>query len=256
MIPLPEITRWRKVANWPLDDQVEQDLIISAALVNIFNHPFLKERLAFRGGTAFNKLIFPDALRYSEDIDMNRLENEKIGPVLDALRFSLKGIFSKKAKSERTDTSVKLIYSYESISGGTRNVKIEISVRETLPQKKLKEFPFKVESGFFTGSTNIMAFDEEEMIGTKIRALYQRSKGRDLFDLFELGKLNFDWGNIVDSYKQLDIGATRLDYEKNLEAKMKDQAFLGDIVPLLPNDISYDPQEAHQWFLSEVVTLM
>lgn len=90
MLPQTVITAWRKKANWPLDDQVEQDLIISAALVKIFNNDFLKDKIAFRGGTAINKLIFPQALRYSEDIDLNRLETGKAGPVFDAIRDSLK----------------------------------------------------------------------------------------------------------------------------------------------------------------------
>ncbi len=64
MIPYPEIQAWRAIADWPRDDQVEQDLITSAALVKIFNYPSLKGKLAFRGGTALNKLIFPKALRY------------------------------------------------------------------------------------------------------------------------------------------------------------------------------------------------
>lgn len=256
MIPLSEIKAWRKIADWPLDEQVEQDLIISTALVNIFNHPFLKSKLAFRGGTALNKLIFPKALRYSEDIDLNRLESGKSGPVLDAIRESLKGIFPKKAKSERTDQSIKLIYNYPSINGGNRNLRIEINVREILPQEDLEKFPFEVESGFFSGKTIILAFAREEMIGTKIRALYQRRKGRDLFDLFELGKLTFDWDKIVESYKKLEIGASRLDYEENLKAKMTDNSFLEDIIPLLPTDVTYDPVEAYNWFMNEIIPRM
>lgn len=59
MISKPVITSWRSVANWPLDDQVEQDLIISACLVDLYQHTFIKDKIAFRGGTALNKLIFP-----------------------------------------------------------------------------------------------------------------------------------------------------------------------------------------------------
>ena len=137
MLPQSVITAWKKKADWPLDDQVEQDLIISAALVKIFNHEFLKGKLAFRGGTAINKLIFPKSLRYSEDIDLNRLEAGKAGPIFDAIRDSLNDIFPEKAQSERTDMSVKLIYSYPAFSGGTSKLKIEINVREILPQKNV-----------------------------------------------------------------------------------------------------------------------
>jgi predicted nucleotidyltransferase component of viral defense system len=38
---------------------VEQDLIISRALVELFGDHFLRGELRFRGGTALNKLHFP-----------------------------------------------------------------------------------------------------------------------------------------------------------------------------------------------------
>lgn len=52
MIPQDFITEWREKAPWMQLSQVEQDLVICRALVEIFNHPALKEKLAFRGGTA------------------------------------------------------------------------------------------------------------------------------------------------------------------------------------------------------------
>ena len=115
------------------------------------------------------------------------------------------------------------------------------------------KIPYKVESDYFTGATTIVAFDTEEMIGSKIRALYQRKKGRDLFDLYELSKLNFDWDNIVKSFKLLNIGASRSDFETNLIDKMSDPRFLEDILPLLPNDVHYDPKFAYEWFFREII---
>jgi len=96
-----------------------------------------------------------------------------------------------------------MIYHHPSIDGCTGNLKIEINIRETLPQKELSPIPFQVNSLYFTGKTTIMAFDTEEMIGTKIRALYQRNKDRDLFDLYELGKLLLNWEEVVSSFHKL-----------------------------------------------------
>jgi predicted nucleotidyltransferase component of viral defense system len=67
MIPSMNITAWSTVAPWPAMRQIEQDLIISRALVDIFSDTMLAEELRFRGGTALNKLHFPKPLRYSED---------------------------------------------------------------------------------------------------------------------------------------------------------------------------------------------
>ena len=72
MIPAQNIVAWSHVAPWAEQRQIEQDLIISRALVDMFSDPFLSEELRFRGGTALNKLHFPRPLRYSEDIDLVR----------------------------------------------------------------------------------------------------------------------------------------------------------------------------------------
>lgn len=252
MIPKPVLDHWRQIAPFPLDQQVEQDLIISRSLVEIFNHDYLKDRIAFRGGTALNKLIFPKPLRYSEDIDLNRLEKGAAKSVIIAVREAMMPVLGKESSFKQTKNSLKFFYSYQAIDGTNKQLKIEVNVRETLPNKLLAKVPYKVESDYFSGETTIVAFDTEEMIGSKIRALYQRNKGRDLFDLYELGKMEHNWDNIVASFKLLNIGASKKQFEQNLELKMKDAQFLEDILPLLPTGVTYDPQVACKWF-SEVV---
>ena len=69
MIPKDFITAWRTKAPWLQDAQVEQDLVISRAVVEMFRVPEIAARPAFRGGTALYKLHLPVA-RYSEDIDL------------------------------------------------------------------------------------------------------------------------------------------------------------------------------------------
>ena len=59
MIPAMNIIAWSQRAPWAEQRQVEQDLIISRALVEIFSDDFLRAELRFRGGTALNKLHFP-----------------------------------------------------------------------------------------------------------------------------------------------------------------------------------------------------
>src|SRR5260370_301776 len=86
MIPTMNIVAWGQTVPWADQRQVEQDLIICRALVELFNDPFLRKELRFRGGTALNKLHFPKPLRYSEDIDLARTSLGPIGPVLDAVR--------------------------------------------------------------------------------------------------------------------------------------------------------------------------
>jgi predicted nucleotidyltransferase component of viral defense system len=68
MIARDYITAWRTHAPWVSDHQVEQDLVISRALVDIFGITDMGRRLAFRGGTALYKLYIHPAARYSEDM--------------------------------------------------------------------------------------------------------------------------------------------------------------------------------------------
>ena len=89
MIPKGHITAWRAYAPWAIDAQVEQDLVISRALVEMFCVPELVSRLLLRGGTALYKLYFTPAVRYSEDIDLLQVQPEPIGETIGYLRAVL-----------------------------------------------------------------------------------------------------------------------------------------------------------------------
>ena len=89
MIPKDHITAWRAHAPWLLDAQVEQDLVISRAVVELFRVPELATSLAFRGGTALYKLYLTPPLRYSEDIDLVQVMPGPIGETLDRARSVL-----------------------------------------------------------------------------------------------------------------------------------------------------------------------
>lgn len=89
MIPTAFLQAWSVKAPWPDLRQVEQDLIICRALCDLFNAPALAGKLAFRGGTAIHKLLFSQALRYSEDIDLVQTQPEPIGGTVDAIRAAL-----------------------------------------------------------------------------------------------------------------------------------------------------------------------
>ena len=66
MIPEMNIIAWSKSAPWADIRQIEQDLIISRALIDLFRDPVLARELRFRGGTALRKLHLPAPMRYSE----------------------------------------------------------------------------------------------------------------------------------------------------------------------------------------------
>lgn len=101
MIDEPNILHWRTLFPWPKMQQVEQDLLISRAVVAIYSDPFLAPRLAWRGGTALYKLHLRPQARYSEDIDLVLVNPEPMGPILDRLREVLSFVPDMQAKGKR-----------------------------------------------------------------------------------------------------------------------------------------------------------
>ncbi len=182
MIPQDFISEWKQHAPWPRNDQVEQDLIICRALVEIFSHPLLAESLAFRGGTALFKLHLPP-VRYSEDIDLVQVHPVPIGPVMDALQEKLNSWLGKPRRKQ-SEGRVTLTYRMESEEGIPLRLKVEINSREHFTVFGYDTCKFDVQSRWFSGSAPILTYQLDGLLGTKVRALYQRSKGRDLFDLW------------------------------------------------------------------------
>ena len=83
-----------------------------------------------------------------------------------------------------------------------------------------------------------------------MRALYQRRKGRDLFDLWKaLSTQNLNTENIIRCYHEyigfvVDNPPTQKEYLLNMEQKIEDEEFLGDTEMLLRPDEKYNPVEA------------
>jgi len=70
MITRQAIIEWQEYAPWLDMHQIEQDLIISRAIIAIYSDKYLSSRLAFRGGTALYRIYLTPPARYSEDIDL------------------------------------------------------------------------------------------------------------------------------------------------------------------------------------------
>ncbi len=98
MIPRAYITEWRNVAPWSTNAQVEQDLVISRALVELFASPLIAESLAFRGGTALHKLFLSPQPRYSEDIDLVQIKPGPIRPILKEIGKQMRFLGTEKKR--------------------------------------------------------------------------------------------------------------------------------------------------------------
>jgi predicted nucleotidyltransferase component of viral defense system len=241
MIPALNIVAWGQYVPWAEQRQVEQDLIISRALVELFKNPFLRDQLRLRGGTALNKLHFPSPLRYSEDIDLVRTSHGPIKPLIDTVRGVLEPWMGQAGVEQKAD-SVKLrfrIPAEDQSSPEPIKVKVEINVIETEAFDPTQFLPLAVNNPWFSGEAKIATFSNEEILATKLRALLQRRKGRDLIDLAHARAVfeALDVARVVTLLKQyLDnsgLAISRAQAEERMFAKLAHAGFLSDVRPLL-----------------------
>ena len=262
MIPRDYITAWRERAPWVQDLQVEQDLIISRALVEIFSHSNLSAALAFRGGTALYKLHITPPARYSEDIDLVQVKAEPIGATMNALREVLDPWLGKP-QWKQNEGRVTLYYRIDSEDNPPirLRLKVETNTREHFALLGYRKTPFQVSSRWFSGSADITTFELDELLATKLRALYQRRKGRDLFDLATaLRKPVVNPGRLVEAFSgYMEKGEgriTRAMFERNLAVKLRMPEFAADIGPLLAPGYTGTWKRRRGAYPREIITLL
>lgn len=236
MIPAASITAWGTTRPWPSRPAIEQDLLLGRTIVAIYDHPDLRDELAFRGGTCLHQVHLPTPLRYSEDLDFVRRTHSGVGPVLDALREVASAIGLEVRGTDVGEHPKMRLRAYsEDDPTVPLRIKVEINTHETSPAQPLTRLPFSVASSWFTGSTSVLTFTPAELVATKLRALYQRKKGRDLFDLWlALTVMAVPAPAILrafDPYRPSGYSSTAA--VANLKEKLADRAFRADLDPLV-----------------------
>lgn len=262
MIPHDFVTEWRAHAPWVSDLQVEQDLVISRALVELFTRPTVARELAFRGGTALYKLHLHPAARYSEDIDLVQVLGGPIGPVMREIHAALDPWLGEP-RWKQGEGRVTLVYRFESEGPPAlpMKLKVEINTREHFTVFGHRERRFEVSSRWFSGTAGILTYELDELLGTKLRALFQRRKGRDLFDLAHaLRSGEVEPKRVVEAFSRYmaEEGnrVTRAVFERNLAQKRRDPIFARDITSLLAPAYRWDMEAAMDAVLAGMVTLL
>ena len=99
----------------------------------------------------------------------------------------------------------------------------------------------------------------EELLGTKLRALYQRSKGRDMYDLYKaMTGIKIDTDKLIQCYNEymkfaVDKPPTQRQFLLNIEEKLYDSEFLGDTKALFRTDEEYNPHVAWELIKKELI---
>lgn len=260
MIPSIFIEQWRHNVPWQTIAMIEHDLIISKALVCLYNDPKIKDSLVFRGGTALNKLYIQPPARYSEDLDFVQKKSEPIGETMSAIRGVLDHWLGEP-KRKITERGVKLIYKYIAINELPAKLKIEINTTEHFQVHDLTQIPYSVNSEWFSGSCVIETYQLEELMATKLRALYQRRKGRDLFDVWWVTLKNLlDVNKMIDIFHEYCINDKRIIskdlFLENVELKRSNQDFQNDMNALLPIHVEWNFEKAFDYVINNIINIL
>ncbi len=258
MIPNAVVTAWGNARPWPSRFQIEQDLLLARLIVEIYNHPYLARELVFRGGTCLHQLRLTAPRRYSEDLDFVRRTHDGIGEVFDALREVAQGVGLEVIKRAKSGNPKIILGAHaEHDATAVLRVKVEVNTYETSPARPLELLPFAIDTAWFRGSAVVQTYSACELVATKIRALYQRRKGRDLFDLWvALSELRLDPREVVEVFAPYrPAGFSSVLAERNLREKLANDGFRRDLDPLLASSArdDYDIDLAGEMVIREIL---
>lgn len=158
-----------------------------------------------------------------------------------------------------------MTYSVPSVveSGLDLEIVVEANVTERQPHRPIVQIPFEFAFRDSLLRTRINGYDIYEMLGTKLRALFQRRRGRDLFDLYwalSTSKPAVNPAVIIESFahylEQEGSTARRAQFTEPLEAHLADRGFCSDMQPLLRTGIVCDPQEAGDYVKKRLLNLL
>jgi len=136
MIPYNAITAWSVSHPWATREQIEQDMLLSKAICDIFSNEKLAGELIFRGGTALNKLILKEPYRYSEDLDFVRTSAGGIGEIMKEL--TILGKATGYQVKTRIGQFPKLYWLATAQTGLTLRIKIEMNTHIMTPTARLR----------------------------------------------------------------------------------------------------------------------
>jgi predicted nucleotidyltransferase component of viral defense system len=151
-----------------------------------------------------------------------------------------------------------LIYRFDAEGGILLKLKVEVNCREHHTIYGIKDMEHTMQSEWYSGKVLIPTYELAELLGTKMRALYQRRKGRDLFDMwFALTQTDVNTDRIITAWrfymKQEDNSVSQKEFLDNMEKKISDLDFLGDMEGLLRPELSYKIREAYEFVKRELL---
>jgi len=261
------IRNWADEGGIPDLTLAELDYRLVHALQAIYADPFLRDRLYLKGGTALNKLYLSGPSRLSVDLDFNA-----VGPRERVLQERTQISETVMSVLEQQDSDYNLTYRwrYEQVTvyarfsplsgAAQQRLKLEISFIERFAILGREERTLLTSP--FDEPVPIKTYQLEELTSTKLRALYDRRKGRDIFDLSRITDFDLDQAAVRKMVLYYFYRANKVfhypTFVSNVERKIAERGFGDDIRGLIRRGSTLDWPAAceqvlnHYAFLGEL----
>jgi predicted nucleotidyltransferase component of viral defense system len=184
-----------------------------------------------KGGTPLNKVFLQKVQRFSEDIDIDiffkdKTEREdKIQFIKDNIMTHLSSDYAIP-KEARKRNIITFFCQFKNEIGMKDNIQLEFNIGEIQTGKVVlagassKILPLKLD--------NIPIYSFETLIAKKLKAFYERSEGKDVYDLYHSLKLNDNFDEIIPILKDV-LKSSKIDYDefkKEIPKKIADSKMM------------------------------
>lgn len=184
MISQDGLDHWNNVVAWDTNIEVEQDLILARFIVEAANDPLLSQAVVLKGGTCLNKIWLDSPWRYSEDLDYQLVHDSNIKEITKAFQeIGEKFGFSRI----NHDSNVWLSHVFmvdQSLEGDRLRIKVDVQKKPLHPEASVSQEEFQVDNPWFQGKASVLSISPQEILASKVIAIYQRRQPRDLFDIW------------------------------------------------------------------------
>jgi predicted nucleotidyltransferase component of viral defense system len=178
---------------------IEKDYVIGWILIAIQNHPITKDSWIFKGGTCLKKCFFDD-YRFSEDLDFTlidpkQVKEEILRPVLQEIArwvYEQSGIEIPEnliVLDPHRNLSIQGKLSYRGPlkqPSPHPTIKLDLTANEQIVLKPERRIIFHNYSDYPNSIPRILSYSYEEIFAEKLRALAERARPRDLYDVVHL----------------------------------------------------------------------
>jgi predicted nucleotidyltransferase component of viral defense system len=199
-----------RAVEWGLTEEVvEKDYVLGWLLWGIGSHPVLGDGWIFKGGTCLKK-CFVETYRFSEDLDFTVVEGAPLAPgdlqpvlaeVLDAIeQESGLSLTSRepvlKLRPGGRSAEGRIYYRGPRGAPGEARVKLDLTYDEIVVEQTIRRAIAHAYDDPLPESATVTCYAFAEVFAEKLRALGQRTRPRDLYD-------------VVNLHRRLDLRAER-----------------------------------------------